>query len=81
MVEDETAEQAVFSIGNKRKDLAGRTRQKSREARSGKFDKLSIFAASVGNHFVMERLAETVRKIAIVRFERVGKRVALGFKN
>ena len=30
------------------------------QARLGKFDKFTVFAASVGNHFVMECLAETI---------------------
>ena len=43
--------------------------------------KFTVFALCVGNHFVVERLAETVRKIAIVGFERVGKRVTLGLED
>lgn len=32
-------------------------------------------------HFVVERLAETIREVAIVGFERVGKRVALSLEH
>lgn len=59
-IKDETAEKSVFSIGNERKDLARCAGKQRRQARLGKFDKFTVFTTSVGNHFVMERLAETI---------------------
>lgn len=32
------------------------------------------------NYFAVERLAKTIREIAIVGFERIGKRVSFGLK-
>ena len=44
-VKDETAEQAVFRIGDERLDLAGRAGKQRGQARLGEFDKLLVLPA------------------------------------
>ena len=81
LVEHETAEQTVFGVVYQRCDLARSARENGRQARAFKLDKLTVFAASVGDKLVMECLAETIGEIAIVGLKGVGKGVAFGLEN
>ena len=81
IVEDEAAEEAVFGIGDERENLTWSAGEQSREARTGKLDKLTVFAAGIRYHFVMESLAEAIGEVAIVGLEGVGEGVALGFED
>ena len=47
IVEDETAEETVFGIGDEREDLAGSAGEQSREARTGKLDELTVFSSGI----------------------------------
>lgn len=47
IVEDEAAEEAVFGIGDERENLTWSAGEQSREARTGKLDKLTVFATCI----------------------------------
>ena len=66
VVEDETAEEAVFGIGDERENLARSAGKQSREARLVELNKFTIFTSGVRNHFMMESFAKSVRKISII---------------
>ena len=65
-VEDETAEEAVFSIRDEIEDLLRRAGEHSRELGLDQLDKLVVFLAEVGNDFVVEGLTEAVGVVAEV---------------
>ena len=65
-VEDETAEQAVFSIRDEALDLTGSAGQKHRKARLPDFGVFIILDTAVGNAFMMESLTKAVGIVAIV---------------
>ena len=63
-VEDETAEQAVFSGGNQVEDLLRGAGQDGRELGLGDFDVLTIFLSEIGNRFMVKRFSESIGVVA-----------------
>ena len=65
-IEDETAEQAVFSIRDEIEDLLRCAGQDSGEFGLHNLDVFMIFLAEIGNRFMMKRFPESVRIVAEV---------------
>ena len=75
-VEDETAEQAIFSGWDEVEDLLRGAGQNGRELWLGDFDVLTIFLSEIGNRFMVKRFPESIGVVAQVRVEGVGQGVA-----
>ena len=65
-IEDETAEQAVFSIRDEIEDLLRCARQDSGEFGLHNLDIFMIFLSEIGNRFMVKRFPESVRIVAQV---------------
>lgn len=79
-IEDETAEEAVFSVRDKVQDLLRCAGQDGGKLWLYDFNKFMVFFSEVGNGFVVEGLSEAVGVVAEVGIEGVGEGVAFGFK-
>ena len=81
VIEHKPAEKAVFGIRNEVLDLFGSAGEEGAQAGVLEVDVFAVFAADVGDVFVVESFAEAVGVVAVVGGEGVGQRVALSLKH
>ena len=81
VVEHKAAEKAVLGICDEVLDLFGCAGEEGAQAGVLEVDILAVFAADVGDVFVVEGLAEAVGVVAVVGGEGVGEGVAFGLEH
>ncbi len=80
-VKDEAAEEAVLRVGDEVENLAWGAGEDCGEAWGFDADIFAVFAADVGDVFVVECFAEAVGVVAVVGAECVGECVAFGLEH
>ena len=81
VIEQEAREEAVLGIGYQRGNLPGCAAEQHRQAGLGYLYVFAVFAAVIGNGFVVEGFAKAVAIVAVLAAEGGGQGITLGFEH